>query len=154
MAIQALTTFVMLGVDGNQGRYHNGRVGQVIELQGQNFFHLSFLYAGAAKNRSGDNLEAALTLASNRLAMSIITEAVENKWTVEVISCSMNPTTWEVGRVLTREVWVAATYTYDPTQVEVILSSAIDAVGAAAPTRVLTSELVGSLPFTGNIQNL
>jgi phage-related protein len=56
--------------------------------------------------------------------------------------------------VLTREHWVAAAMSYDPSQVEVILSSAIDAVGATAPTRTLTSKLVGSLPLTGAIQNL
>ena len=156
MGVIALTTFVRI-TDANgvsQGRYQNGKVGQVIRLEDQDFAFLSFLYAGAAKNRTGDNLEAALTLACNKLAMGIAAEAVTKKWMVEVISCSMHPETWEVGRVLTREHWVAAAMSYDPSQVEVILSSAIDAVGATAPTRTLTSKLVGSLPLTGAIQNL
>ena len=42
---------------------------------------------------------------------------------------------------------------YDPESIEIILSSAIDAVGANAPNRVLTKELVGHLPVTGSLQN-
>lgn len=156
MAVVALTVFLRItdanGV--NQGRYQNGMVGQVIRLEDQDFPFLSFLYAGATKNRTGDNLEASLVLASNKLAMNITTQAVERKWNVEVISCSMNPETWEVGRVLSREYWVAAAQSYDPVQVDVLLSSGIDAVGASAPTRGLTSKLVGSLPSSGQIQNL
>jgi hypothetical protein len=66
----------------------------------------------------------------------------------------MHPETWEVGRVLSREYWVAASQSYDPVQVEVLLSSGIDAVGASAPTRALTSRIVGSLPSSGAISNL
>jgi hypothetical protein len=42
---------------------------------------------------------------------------------------------------------------YDPTTIEIILSSAIDAVGANAPSKVLTGDMVGALPVTGSIQN-
>jgi len=59
-----------------------------------------------------------------------------------------------VERVLTQEVWLASSLSYDNETLEVILSSAIDAVGANAPTRVLSRDLVGHLPVTGNIQAL
>jgi hypothetical protein len=42
---------------------------------------------------------------------------------------------------------------YDPESIEIILSSAIDAVGANAPDKVLTRDIVGALPITGSIQN-
>ena len=42
---------------------------------------------------------------------------------------------------------------YDPETIELVLSSAIDAVGANAPDKVLTRNLVGSLPVTGSLQN-
>ena len=58
----------------------------------------------------------------------------------------------KVSRVLTVEEWIAASLSYDDEVMEVILSSGIDAVGANAPTRVLTRDLVGSLPITANIQ--
>jgi hypothetical protein len=78
---------------------------------------------------------------------------VRNKWTVEVVGCSMNPVDFSVGRKLTREVWLAASLSYDPEKVDVLLSSGIDAVGATAPARTLTSRLVGALPSTGQISN-
>jgi hypothetical protein len=156
MVIQALTTFVRLLDRGGspQGRYHNGRVGTAITLDDRKHLYLPFIYSGPTRNRTGDNLEAGLTLASNVLALNMATDAVEGRWTVEVTTCSMHPETWEVGRVMGREVWIAAAISYDPVQVEVVLSSGIDAVGASAPNRVLTSALVGSLPFSGAIQNL
>lgn len=156
MTVVALTNFLLITDAGGgiRGLYQNGVVGKTIALEGRGYAFLSFLYSGAAKNRTGDNLEAGLTLASNALAMNIATEAVQGKWTVEVISCSMHPETFAVGKVLTREVWLAAGMSYDPEQMEVLLSSGIDAVGATAPTRTLTSKLVGSLPSSGQISNV
>ena len=125
----------------------------IIQLNGENYYYLPFLYQGAAKNRSGDNLEAALVLANNRLAMNRAREAVVNKWTIEVTVCKVHPTTLAVQRKLTTETWLAASMSYDPTTIEVLLSSGIDAVGSNAPGRVLTSQLCGHLPTTGQIRN-
>ena len=65
----------------------------------------------------------------------------------------MHPETFEVGRTLTTEHWLAASMSYDMEAVEVTLSSSIDAVGASAPTRSLTKTLVGSIPTTGSVTN-
>ena len=151
----ALTNFLIVqdakGVV--QYRFQNSKVGTTISLDGADHTFLSFLYNGAAMNRTGDNLESELVLATNQLSMNYAAEAVQNKWTVQVISCSMNPADFSVGRKLTREVWLAASMSYDPERITVLLSSGIDAVGATAPTRTLTSSLVGQLPLTAAIQN-
>jgi hypothetical protein len=155
MTLVALTTFFTISDSSGvvQGRFQNSTPGQVIRLDGFEFPYLSFIYSGAAKNRTGDNLEAEMTLAINQLAMSYAAEAVQKKWTVVVESCSMNPNDFSVGRKLTREVWLAAGMGYDSERVNVLLSSGIDAVGASAPARTLTSKLVGALPSTGQISN-
>ena len=57
------------------------------------------------------------------------------------------------NKQLTEENWLASSMSYDPEAIEIILSSAIDAVGANAPNRVLTRDIVGSLPVTGSLQN-
>ena len=57
------------------------------------------------------------------------------------------------NKLLTRDTSLAASLSYDPTTVEVLLSSAIDAVGANAPNKVLTTAMVGHLPITGTIQS-
>ena len=148
--IVALTTFITIKNAAGvvQHRFQNSQPGQVITLDGADHPFLSFLYAGAAKNRMGDNLEAELVMASNQLAMSYAVEAVRYKWTVQVTQCSMNPKDFSVGRKLTIETWLAAGMSYDPERVNVLLSSGIDAVGATAPSKTLTTKLVGALPLT------
>lgn len=156
MTVVALTNFLeVTDARGHvQYRYQNSRPGETIRYRNRNYPYLPFIYQGAAKNRSGDNLEAALVLSSNSVSMSYAAQAAQNRWNVRVDSCSMNPTTFAVGRTLTTEVWIAASMTYDVEMVEVLLSSSIDAVGATAPTRSLTRDMVGALPTTGSVRNV
>ena len=142
----------MNALDNGSGEYVQN-ASNIIQLDGEDYYYLPFLYQGAAKNRSGDNLEAALVLANNPLAMNRAIQAVKSKWTIEVTVCKVDPTTLAVQRKLTTETWLAASISYDPTTIEVLLSSGIDAVGSNAPGRVLTSQLCGHLPTTGQIRN-
>ena len=141
------------GTEVGKGQYHNNVPGETLRYGGQTYSYLSFIYQGAAKNRTGDNLEAQLVLSVNEISNGLGVKAVRNKWHVRMRSAVMN-SNGTVNRLLTTENWLAASMTYDNETVEVILSSAIDAVGANAPTRVLTRDLVGHLPITGNIQTL
>ena len=117
------------------------------------YYYLPFLYQGAAKNRTGDNLEAALVFPNNVLAMNKARQAVKEKWHIEVCVCIAKPNL-AIERLLTSDNWLAASMSYDFETVEILLSSAIDAVGSNAPTSVLTSDIVGALPTSGDIQNL
>lgn len=155
MTIVALTNFLeVTDARGHvQYRYQNSKPGELIAYRGVEYPYLPFIYQGAAKNRSGDNLESSLILSSNAISMGYASQAAQNRWNVRIDSCSMNPTTFAVGRTLTTEHWIAASMSYDMETIEVLLSSSIDAVGASAPTRALTRNLVGSLPVTGSVQN-
>ena len=133
-------------------RYTNGcNPGSSLQYNGFNFDYLSFIYQGAAKNRTGDNLQAGLVLSTNPISTGLAQQAISNRWHVTVWSVVIAED-GTVNRTLTQEDWVAASMTYDAEAVEVILSSGIDAVGAAAPYKVLTREMVGSLPVTASIQ--
>lgn len=156
MAIIALTNFIEITdtADAVQGRYQNSQPGELITLNGNDFKYLSFIYQGAAKNRTGDNLEAGLIMSSNWLSTGMAKQAVDGNWRVRVDTCVMNPSTFVVSRTLTTEFWVCASLGYDATTVDVVLSSAIDAVGSTAPTRVLQATQVGALPITGSISNI
>ena len=155
MTVVALTTFIeVTDVRGRvQSRYQNSKPGQLISYRGFNYPYLSFIYQGAAKNRTGDNLESQLVLSSNAISMGYAVQAVQNNYQVRVDSCSMNPVDFTVGRTLTTEFWLAASMSYDFETVEVLLSSGIDAVGSNAPNRVLTTGLVGVLPTSAAIYN-
>lgn len=155
MTVIALTTFVEVR-DTNEKvkhRYQNSKPGEVILFNGAYYSYLSFAYQGAAKSRAGDNLEAQLVMSVNWLSQGVAAEAVRNKWRTRIDTCVMKNNHTEVARILTTDHWLVASMGYDTTTVELVLSSAIDAVGSNAPTRVLTPQKVGALPVTASISN-
>ena len=155
MTVVALTAFVTVETKDSQikHRFQNGKHGNV---DGHNF--LSFIYQGAAMNRSGDNLEASIILANNPLSMSYVKDFVEQKYYIQVETFLMTTdfnkdTAAKNGGRLTGEYWLAAGMRYDPESIELLLSSAIDAVGANVPQKSLSTEQCKQLPLTGTIQN-
>ena len=128
------------------------------------FSFLSFLYQGATRSKDGNNLESALVLANesedregsgavgaNKLSMSYAAEAVNNGWSVRVSTCKMTDLTFSsIESVLATDVWKIVSMGYNHTTIEIMLSSAVDAVGGNIG-RFLTSSLVGHLPVTGRI---
>ena len=155
MTVIALTNFIQVtnAAGAVKFQFQNSQPGETIAHRGVGYPYLSFIYQGAAKNRSGDNMESELILSSNKISMGYAVKAVRNRWNVRVDSCSMDPVNFTVGRILTTEYWIAASMSYDTDVVEVLLSSSIDAVGAIAPHRSLTKSQVGSLPVSGSVQN-
>ena len=146
-----------IGIQGEERikyRYQNAAPGKTISLDdGRSWDYLSFIYQGAAKTRTGDNLQAALVLSTNEISQGIARELILDRDHARVYSVVMDTRSDSVNRTLTQEDWLVATMTYDPATIEVILSSGIDAVGANAPTRVLTRNMVGHLPVTGSLRS-
>ena len=125
-----------------------------ILFNGKNYHYLPFIYQGTTVNRSGDNIESNLIMANHPLSMAKAQEAVVNSYFVEVNVCIVaNNDIDNVTNVLTTDTWLAASLSYDPEVVEVLLSSAVDAVGVNLPSLVLTNDAVGKLPVTSDIQN-
>ncbi len=156
MTVVALTAFLTVKKsNGNvEHRFQNGKH----EGVGKYAF-LSFIYQGAAMNRSGDNLEASIILANNPISMGHVKEFVTNKYQILVETFLMDSnfnkdTAAKNNGKLTGEQWLAASMRYDPESIELLLSSAIDAVGANAPQQTLTKSRCSHLPLTGQIQNL
>jgi len=133
-------------------RFQNGKHGSITAIDGKIHNYLSFIYQGAARNRSGDNMISSLILANSEISMKFATEAVQEKYHVKVETWLMTEA-FEQNLQLTEERWLASSMSYDPETIEVVLSSAIDAVGASVPDKVLTRDLVGALPVTGSLQN-
>ena len=135
-------------------KFQNGKHGQINDKNDSSikYNYLSFIYQGAARNRTGDNMTSSLILANSEISMKFAVEAVQEKYHVKVETYLMTDA-FEQQTKLTEEQWLVSSMSYDPEAIEVILSSAIDAVGANAPDRVLTQEIVGHLPVTGSLQN-
>ncbi len=156
MTVVALTAFITVK-NSNGGIEHRFQNGKHQAVDGHDY--LSFLYQGAAMNRSGDNLEASIIVANNPISMGYVKEFVTNKYQILVETFLMTTnfnkdTSAKNGGKLTGEQWLAASMRYDPESVELLLSSAIDAVGANAPQQTLTRGRCARLPLTGQIQNL
>tara|TARA_B100001250_G_C19762978_1_gene773377 strand:- start:449 stop:958 length:510 start_codon:yes stop_codon:yes gene_type:complete len=169
MTVVALTAFLTItdnagndpvafeGLEGTSlsfSKFQNGKHEGV-----DDFKYLSFIYQGAAMNRSGDNLEASLILANTPLTMSYVKEIVEKKYYVYVETYLMtNDFNKDIaaknGGRLTGEYWLAAGMSYDVSSIEITLSSSIDAISANAPQQTLTKKRCAHLPLTGSLQNL
>lgn len=152
MTFIALTNFITItnpngSVQEIPDEFQNGKQPSIGSYQ-----YLSFIYNGATRNRSGDNMTSSLILANSELSMSYAQQIVLNKYHVKVETWVMT-SDFQKSKRLTEETWLAASMSYDPETIELILSSAIDAVGAQCPTKVLTKDLCGSLPVTGSLQN-
>ena len=125
-----------------------------ILFNGENYHYLPFIYQGTTINRSGDNIESNLIMGNHPLSMAKAQEAVVNSYFVEVNVCIVaNNDIDNITNVLTTDTWLASSLSYDPEVVEVLLSSAVDAVGVNVPNLVLTTDAVGKLPVTSDIQN-
>ena len=169
MSLTTLVTFVevfSVDINGNKSTKHllqNAKrepsedpnsVKNTILFNGKNYHYLPFVYQGTTINRSGDNIESNLIMANHPLSMAKAQEAVLNRYFVEVNVCiAANDDIDNITNVLTTDTWLAASMSYDSEVVEVLLSSAVDAVGVNVPNIVLTTEAVGKLPVTSDIQN-
>ena len=159
MSITAVTTFVTIEEYATIGptalRFQNSIKERIIFPENnENYEFLPFIYQGATKTRDGSNMEAALVLANNRITMNRLIHAVKNKWTIKVDVCLMEPDTFVYKKTLSRDVWIASSMSYDPETIELVLSSAVDAVGAHTLNRKLTEQMVGALPTSADIRNI
>ena len=173
MSLTTLVTFVevfSVDINGNKSTKHllqnakrepseeSNSINNTILFNGQNYHYLPFIYQGTTINKSVDNIESNLIMGNHPLSMAKSQEAVVNKYFVEGNVCIMKNDDIDTlangnQSILTTDTWLAASLSYDPEVVEVLLSSAIDSVGGNVPSLVLTTDVVGKLPVTSDIQN-
>ena len=173
MALERLCVFLVIrrtNLDGTGGavqyRFQNGLVNSSIktdkvEGSSRTYSYLPFIYQGGVINRTGDNITAALGLAPNEISLSIATDMTNT--VNDINSSEARPMTVQATvmlmtdnyaprRVISSEIWVASSMAYTVDDLEIVLSSAIDAVNALAPNLSLDRQNVGSLPISGSVQ--
>lgn len=175
MALEQLCVFLQIrktnenGTSGGvQYRFQNGKVNGSIRTNllstdgnNQNFGYLPFIYQGGTLNRTGDNITAGLGLAPNEISLSVATDMTQTvnyqdnseirPMTVQAAVILMDDD-FQPSRIISQEWWVAAAMSYTVSELEIVLSSAIDAVNALAPNYSLDRQNVGSLPISGNVR--
>ena len=157
MTVVALTAFVTVTQKNGtvEHQFQNGRHSHPTEANKvDGYDYLSFIYQGAAMNRTGDNLEASLILGNTSVSMGFVHQFVEERYYVEVETHLMDENFNKKQTIpLTKEYWLASGMRYDPESIELLLSSPVDAVGANVPQKTLSTEQCKQLPLTGTIQN-
>jgi hypothetical protein len=179
MSVEALGVFI-IAKDGRTGkvelRLHNvlGRTSSgaiktsyTVNLIGDGnhiYSYVPFIYQGGTRNRNGDNMTAALGMAPNEISMTYAVQMTETispseseriPMTLRIVTTALDPRTFEPlspVKNLTDELWIAAGMSYTAESLEIVLSSAIDAVNALAPSYSLNRMNVGQIPVTGNLR--
>lgn len=145
-------------LDGNVGGwvpelfFHNAEPDTTVSYDSNTWRYLPFIYNGAVRNRSGDNIQGNLILASNKLSMDYALNIVRRKLKVAVYTCLMEAGFTSVDKVLSKENWAGTTMTYNAEGLDVTLASRIDAITFNVPNLYLRKDIVGELPTTGSIQ--
>ena len=155
MTLEAITTFIFFedGTGIDKGRYQNSNTASTITFDSAPYSFLPFIYNGATKSITGDNIESTLTFAANSLALGIAHEATTANWSARVDTVLMTPSTFQPNRTLTTEYWIVTGMSYNLDGIQLTLSTAIDAVSSSIPNKVLRSQDVGALPVTSRISN-
>lgn len=180
MSVEALGVF-LIAMDGRTGnvefRLHNvlgrtetGAIKTKYEFdllqEGKirTYNYVPFIYQGGTRNRNGDNITAGIGMAPNEISMQYAVQMTETvseldserlPMTLRVIVTTLDPRTFEPlnpVKNLTDEIWVAAGMSYNAETLEVVLSSAIDAVNALAPSYSLNRINVGQIPVTSSLR--
>ena len=143
-----------------QQRWQNGNNYEPIEHDGHKWGFLSFIYNGATRTRTGDNIESSLLVASNQISMDhaydiVVIDYNKNqqhvKRQIKVETCLLNDDFTKTRKTLSREYWIGGSMGYNDEAVEIQLSSAIDAVFNGMPNMYLTEANVGRLPTTARV---
>lgn len=133
--------------------YQNFFVGETRTYSGADYQFAPFLLHGGSSNRTADQGQASLLMEPNEISVNLMTEAVGSNWLVEAntvyITADEGVAFTEEG-LIASELWSCSGYRQER-GLSLILSAPLDAARAQAPTRALSSRLVGSLPATGQI---
>lgn len=147
--------------------YQNFFVGETRSFQDIIYAFAPFRITGNISNKGGDSSQASIVTIPNAITVGVATEAVLNYFMVEVKTIIVNATTLaqpgsnqligtETGSftesgVVAQEIWSCGNMSQDYEKISISLLSPLDATRKQIPKRVLSQNLVGSVPPTGNI---
>lgn len=150
----AIGTYIRL-TDGEGAptgyQFQNFHVGETRSYNGTGYMYAGFGFSGGTLDLEAGNVSASLVFAVNELDLVVFRQAADERWLAEVRTVWLNPDTLDETGAYSEEVYAVTGFEHDTSRLSVRLSNPLDAVSENAPRRVLTQDLVGSLPSTGNI---
>ena len=119
--------------------------------EGRSYAASGFGYSGATFNLQGANVEGVLVFPVTEMSQSFIRQAADERWLVRVKTVWLDPDTLaETGNRI-EEIYAVVAWKNNSTELQVSLSSVLNAQDAEVPARVLSRRIVGSLPPKGAI---
>ena len=150
----AIGTYIKLlnhaGAPAGYG-FQNFHHGETRTYNGESYVFAAFGFSGGTVDLQAANISASLVFAVNQLDLVVFQQAVQDRWLIQIRTVWLDPDTLEEGNTYGEEVYAITGLEHDSSRLSVRLGSPLDAVSQNAPRRLLTQDLVGSLPSTGNI---
>ncbi len=150
----AIGTYIQL-VTGDQAstgyQFQNFHVGETRSYNGTSYMYAGFGFSGGTLDLEAGNVSASLVFAVNQLDLAVFQQAADDRWLAEIRTVWLNPDTLAETGTYSEEVYAITGFEHDTSRLSVRLGNPLDAVSQNAPRRLLTQDLVGSLPSTGNI---
>ena len=132
-------------------QFQNFHVGETRNYNGISYMYAGFGFSGGTLDLEAGNVSASLVFAVNALDLVVFKQAADDRWLAEVRTVWLDPDSLAESGTFSEELYAITGFEHDSSRLSVRLGNPLDAVSQNAPRRVLTQDLVGSLPTTGNI---
>ena len=150
----AIGTYIRL-TDGEGAptgyQFQNFHVGETRSYNGTGYMYAGFGFSGGTLDLEAGNVTASLVFAVNELDLVVFKQAADDRWLIEVRTVWLNPDSLDETGTHSEELYAVTGFEHDTSRLSVRMGNPLDAVSQNAPRRVLTQDLVGALPSTGNI---
>ena len=131
--------------------FQNFHVGETRSYNGTGYMYAGFGFSGGTLDLEAGNVTASLVFAVNELDLVVFKQAADARWLIEVRTVWLNPDSLDETGTYGEELYAVTGFEHDTSRLSVRMGNPLDAVIQNAPRRVLTQDLVGALPSTGNI---
>ncbi len=132
-------------------QFQNFFQGETRSYNGSSYVYGAFGFSGGTLDLDGGNISASLVFSLNELSLAVFGQAVNDKWLAEIRTVWLDPDSFDETSQHSEELYAITGFNHDLSQLTVRLGSPLDAVQSNLPRRVLTTDLVGELPSTGEI---
>lgn len=150
--VSLLRFFLPGGAEAPLSRWQNYYPDRSITWGGFTYQALPFLVSPGAGARGGERSSQQIGLALNDISATLAAQATTGGWMAEIETVLITALTDTMVRAYTREMWECSSYRHEDNGLVLELRSPFDAVVSQFPGRVLTQEMVGSLPSTALVQ--
>ena len=153
MSIAIGTYIKLLERDGTDAGYNfqNFFVNESRTYSGTTYVFGGFGFSGGTLDLQAGSVTATLIFALNDLGLTVFNQAVIERWLIEIKTVWLDPDSLNEQSQHSEELYAVTGLEHDTSRLSIRLGNPLDAVSENAPRRLLTTDLVGSLPTSGNI---